>query len=80
MQDENVGPSHEHNQNDVYVPPPSDGQSNASPDEQIDVSAPPSPHGQNDASRYGVLPIIQGIHFKLKKRSIGKKKLNLIEV
>ena len=74
MQDENVGLSHENNQNDGLVLAPSDGQIDASPHEQIDVPAPPSPHGQNDASRYGVLPIIQGIHFKLKKRSIGKEK------
>ena len=52
VQDENVGPSHEHNQNDGSVPPPSDGQIDASPHEQTDVPAPPSPHGQNDASTH----------------------------
>ncbi|XP_073362461.1 uncharacterized protein [Aegilops tauschii subsp. strangulata] len=52
VQDENVDPSHEHNQNDGSVPPPSDGQIDASPHEQTDVPAPPSPHGQNDASTH----------------------------
>ena len=52
MQDENVGPSHENNQNDGSVPTQSDRQIDASTHEQIDVPTPPSSHGQNDASTH----------------------------
>jgi len=55
VQDENVGPSHENNQNDGSVPTQSDRQIDASTHEQIDVPTPPSSHGQNDASTHALL-------------------------
>ena len=78
VQDENVGPSHEHNQNDGSVPPPSDGQIDASPHEQADVPAPPSPHGQNDASTHEPSSANTTRNSFQVKRSFGKKKFSLI--
>ena len=71
VQDENVGPSHENNQNDGSVPTQSDRQIDASTHEQIDV---PARHHHMDKMmppHMNLVLLLQEIHLKL-KRSIGK--------